>query len=67
VEEIHERAAYNYMLLEATVIINLIGGIFIVALETTKLYMRMRYKHVTNYGAHIMNWLGFLTALFFMF
>ena len=32
VDDIHERAAYNYQLLEATVYINLAGGIFLVSL-----------------------------------
>lgn len=55
------------MLFEATVIINLIGGVFLIYLYVQKIFMKLWYKHVTNYAAHILNWIGFLTPLYVLF
>lgn len=55
------------MLLEITVFINLIGGLFIFSLYCRKLFMKLRFKHVSDIFGHILNWASFITVVVFYF
>lgn len=65
VEDIHERAAFNYKLLEITVFINLVGGLFIYSLYCRKVFMKLRFKYVNDILGHILNWASFISVIVF--
>jgi len=67
VEDIHVWAAYNYKLLEITVFINLIGGLFLYSLYLKKIFMKLWFKYVNDWAGHLLNWASFISVVVFYF